>query len=48
MESKFAGIVGVVLFILTGILGLAHQTEIAVICLVLGFVCFWISSNAKT
>ncbi len=46
MESNFAGILGVILFILGGILGFAHQPEISFICIGLSFYLFWVSSRA--
>jgi hypothetical protein len=48
MDSNFAGILGVIFFILTGILGLAHQAEIAFVCLAVAFYFFWLSGKSKT
>jgi hypothetical protein len=47
MDSNFAGILGVIFFILTGILGLAHQQGMALVCLAVAFYFFWNSSKVN-
>ncbi|WP_170151276.1 hypothetical protein [Flavobacterium weaverense] len=47
MSTNLAGTIGVVLFILTVILGLSSQSGIAFVCLALSLYFFWVSSNAK-